>query len=307
MAIFGQDEATPTTPKGQFAARYARGMGVAHRAYYNTGQPALFANTPLEVMNRREFVCFWQDFITNLDSSTAQGAAGEPGKVWEMTALGGATPAFYILTDGPNGLGWLSSGGTTAGHGVQIQLFPNSLTAAGEIVSPYTQPVIAWAACGKIPLAHESSWFVGLCKDDTAILAVGGAMSATSYIGFHHPEGDDNVYLVQRGGAADVVVDPLTTLWTPEDGESPLVLRELGIRIEDNDKMKWYLNGICIGATEVGNVENGNTVAAFVGNMTPSFVIVNQTGGAASGVNSLYIDYHTLQATRVLAPIADVL
>jgi hypothetical protein len=307
MGIFSFGDATPTKPMGQFSGRCGKGYGVAHRAPFNTGQPALFANTPLEVMNRREFCCYWQEFIDNMDCSHVQGAAGEPGALWELIMTTTATATFDLLTDVQNGVAELNVVETTADMGVQIQLWPSAITAAGECIRPATQQVVTWAMSGKMTYPLTTDWFVGLAEDGGAasILTVGtGAIANDHYIGFHHLEDSTTVDLVQSGAGTDIVVTtPLLTPWTPEDSEDPLVLRELGLRIEGNDKMYWYINGVCVGATEVGAAETGGTVEAFTHGMTPTVCLVNGDAGDEAAV--AWIDYHTFQTTRVLAPTGD--
>ena len=300
MSIFGFGDATALNPKGQFSGRCANGMGVAHRARHNTGQPALFANTPLEVMNRREFVCYWQEFIDNMDCSHTVGAAGVPGGLWELTAVGG-TATFDLLEDAPNGLGELRVVEVNDNFGAQIQLFPSSISSTGECMDPINQQLVTWAMSGKMTFPLTSSWYIGLAEDDTTFLDNAGAITATTkYIGFYHLADATTVDLVQRGDTDNLTVTPLQALWTPADSENPLLLRELGLRIEGNDKMYWYFNGICIGATKVGTVETGGTVEAFTGKMTPTVCLVNNGGSNAAVV---WIDYHTFQTTRIVAPV----
>lgn len=304
MALFGTGNATPTTPKSQFTHRYWGGLGVAHRNPWQTGLPALFGNTGLEVMNRRNFTYLFQDFLINLDCSTVQGGGGEPGAVWEMTGITGATPTFTLTADCPNGLGYLAIGDTTEDHGAHIQFYPNSTTAAGECIDPINQEVVAWAMCGKMPYPLTSDWFVGIAEDGNGTPVLTGATGAINnghYMGFHHLEDATTVSLVQSGNGTDIVVaNPISTPWTPEDGEDPLLLRELGLRIEGNEKLYWYINGVCVGATQVGAAETGGTVEAFADKMTPTLVIVN---GDEADSGAAYIDYHTFQTTRLQGPL----
>lgn len=317
MAMFGRGEATPTTPNGQFVGRYANGLGVAHRAWRDRGEPALFANTPLEVMNRRQFVTVWHEFIDNMDCSHTVGAAGVPGALWELTAIDDPVPTFDMLTDVQNGVAELNVNEGTEDHGAQIQLYPASVTAAGECIRPaadvgdHEQHLVTWCMCGKMTYPLTTDWFVGLAEDasgdgpNTPVMtAATGAMNCDHYIGFHHLEDSTTVDLVQSGaGTGIVVANPLLTPWTPEDSEDPLLLRELGIRIEGNNKMFWYVNGYCVGATQVGQAETGGTVEAFTHGMTPTVAIINGDAGDESGV--VWIDYHGFQVTRVLAPTGD--
>lgn len=320
MAIFGHGDATPTSPRGQFSGRYEQALGVAHRAAYNTGQPALFANTPLEVMGRREFVCYWQEFIHNMDCSHVQGAAGEPGALWELTNIGGVAATFDMLTDVQNGVAELNVAGNTDDHGAQIQLFPAAITAAGECIRPaadtglHAQHLVTWCMSGKMTYPLTTDWFIGLAEDASAdgpntpvMTAATGAMNCDHYIGFHHVEDGTTVDLVQNGaGTADLVIaNPLLTPWTPEDSESPLILRELGLRIEGNDKMYWYVNGVCIAQTEVGAAETGGNVEAFTHGMTPTVATINGDAGDGSETGVVWIDYHGFQTTRALAPTGD--
>lgn len=306
MAIFGNDDATPQNTHGQFHSRASAGHGVAYRApHANSGQPALFANTPLDIMERREFVCFFQEFIHNMDCSHVQGAAGEPGALWELLGYTGVAETFDLLTDVQNGVAELNVGAGTENHGAQIQLWPAAVTAAGECIRPATQQVVTWCMSGKMTYPLTTDWFIGLAEDDATVLtAATGVMNNDHYIGFHHLEDSTTVDLVQSGAGTDIVIaNPLLTPWTPEDSEDPLVLRELGLRIEGNDKMWWYVNGICIGATQVGNAETGGTVEAFTHGMTPTVAVVNGDAGDEAGV--VWIDYHAFQCSRVLAPTGD--
>jgi hypothetical protein len=158
---------------------------------------------------------------------------------------------------------------------------------------------------GKMTYPLTTDWFIGLAEDDATVLtAATGVMNNDHYIGFHHLEDSTTVDLVQSGAGTDIVVTtPLTTPWTPEDSEDPLVLRELGIRIEGNNRMYWYINGVCIGVTEVGAAETGGTVEAFTHGMTPTVALVNGDAGDEAAV--AWIDYNAFQTTRVLARTGD--
>jgi len=294
MAFLSGDDASPLSPKGQFVGRYNKGLGVGHRGR-DTGTPDIFANTPLEVMNNREFCCFWQDFMDNYETDTTN--------VWELTEVGTATAAFTIVADSPNGLSFFSVVELTDNFGAQIQFHPGATTAAGETIDPLNQAVVSWAMAGKMAYPLTTDWFIGISVDDTSVLTEAtGVMAASDYMGFHHLEDSATVELVQSGGGTDVVVVPLVTPWTPKDAESPMLIRELGLRIDDNDKMYWYINGVCVGRTQVGATTGVDvTPLAFATKMTSTVALVN--GDAGNSCASTYIDYHTWQVSRLNAPV----
>lgn len=296
MAFLAPDDATPLSPKGQFAGRYNKGLGVGHRGR-DTGTPDIFANTPLEVMNNREFCSFWQDFMDNYETDTTN--------VWELTEVTTVTAAFNIVADSPNGLSLFSVVEVDDDDAAQIQFHPGATTAAGETIDPINQAVVSWAMAGKMTYPLTTDWFIGICVDNTNILTTAtGEFTAnsTDYMGFHHVEDEAEIRLVQSGGGTDVQVTPLITPYTPEDSESPMLVRELGLRIDNNDKMYWYVNGVCVGRTEVGATTGVDvTPVAFATKLTSSVALIN--GDAGDVPASVYIDYHTWQVSRLNAPV----
>ena len=286
MAMYGLGDATPTDPKRQFSGRYRAGLGMAYGPQRASGAPELFGNTPLEVSNRREFMTLKHDFLIAHDVDTTN--------VWEMQAAATLT----VVADSPNGLAVMTAANANNNTVAQMQFFPGAIVAAGEVADPINQEVVCQAWCGKMPFALTTDWFIGIAEDDTTVLAATGVMGNGSYIGFHHLENATTVRLVQGDSGNAISAIPLRTLWTPADSVN--TLRELAVMIVGNRKYFWFIDGICVGAAQVGDVIGGVTTAAFTDKMTPTICTKN---GAEEDAAITYVDYQFLQATRLTAPL----
>ncbi len=289
MAIFGNADATPTTPKGQFSSRRTRPSGVAHRGLGASGDVALFGNTPLEPLNNREFVTHFLDFHMPLDSAATR---------WTVTDIGGGAGAFAkVASDSVFGGALLTVGGATVSHGVQIQ--ENVVaTAHSQIYDPTASQVIAWEARGSMSFALDSDWFIGIGSTEAPFMSVAGVPAGDDYMGFLHIQDATTVQLVQAGTAVAnaVSITPSKSLWTPADASA--TKRSLGLRIEGNDQLFWYLDGVQVGAISVGDTDaSATTVVAFAAAMGSSMCLINNSVGGANTSTAL-VDYILGQATR---------
>jgi hypothetical protein len=272
--------ATPTTPKDQFSGRTEKGLGVSHRKART--RTALFANTPIETMNLRNFVCTWMDFQYFWEVDTTN--------IWTQSDIGVvATESFTLSNADTRGVALLEVGQATEDTGTQIQ---DTAGNPDEIFDPIEQHIACWEARVDLYTPVNSDWFVGLCIDDTSLLSTAGAMTATNYIGFHHTSDSADISLVQNSTAGDaitIVTDPVNYTLI----EAPFY--RLGIRLENNANMYWYIDDEQVGSTAVGNAETGGTVGAFgVAGLCSSFAVVNGDGGAGA----INIDYLRAVTTR---------
>ena len=286
--------ATPTTPKDQFSARYTKGVGVAHRGTARVGTRALWGNTGNEIMNFREFCTHNIDFL--VDSDTYQTGGGNEPHLWTLTNLTGVAGAFTKIDDTVQGLALLDVGGATASHGVQIQEI--DATGAGLKYDPTLSYIVSWESRGSMTLAEDCDWFVGIGIEDSTFMDAAGAITAevTDYMGFLHVEDATTVQLVQCGtaNANAVIVVPDVPLWTPADAAA--TKRRLGLRIENNDFMAWYLDGDEVGSTHIGDLDAaGDDTVAFAAPMCSTICLVNNSG---AGQATATIDYIASQVTR---------
>jgi hypothetical protein len=290
MTIEGSIAATPTSPGNQFSERQARGRGVRYRGEYGT-DVALWGNLGDESLNRTNFVDFFLDFYKESDVYQT-GGADEP-HLWTLTQLTGVAGTFTTVDDTVEGLAILDVVGATDNHGVQVQY--TDATGGGELLQPANSEIVAWESRGSMNLALDSDWFVGISNTDTTLVSATGTMvTANNFMGFLHASDATTVSLVQSGtlNANQVVVASSIPLWTPADASS--TKRRLGLRVEDNDKMYWYVDGIQVGETRVGLAETGGTVVLFSEAMCSSFAVNNGSAAAAA----ITIDYVQHQCTR---------
>jgi len=289
MTVLGHANATPTDPKGQFSNRQARGVGVSHRPVSGrAGDVALFANTGSEIHNFREFVTHYLDFHEDDDISVTTR--------WTLSSFTGVG-TLTRTDDTPQGLAVLATGAATNSHGVQIQ--ETDSNAQGEMYNPLvTQShIVAWESRGSMNLTLEADWFIGIAETDATFMSAAGVLSGDNYIGFHHVQDATTVSLVQCGtaNANKVTVAASVPLWTPADAST--TKRSLGVRIEANNSMRWYVDDVEVGRTEVGLAETGGTVVAFDDAMCSTFSLFNNS--AASAQATMTIDYIAGQVSRV--------
>jgi hypothetical protein len=282
-------DATPQTPHGQFAVRYNNGVGVRHRGAGVPPNVNMFGNLGNEVMNFREFVTHNLDFHEADDIAVTR---------WTVTQLTGVAGTFTRVDDTPQGLAVLDVGGATEDHGVQIQ--ETVATAQGEMYFPTAaqSKIVAWEARGSMDFAEDCTWYIGIGETDATFqTSAAGAITADNFIGFSHFAGATTVNLIQGGTAAAnvVTITPRRTLWIPADAID--TKRRLGVRIEDNNEMFWYVDGVLVGHTYVGDtaVATGTATVAFDDAMCSTFCLINGDGGQAT----MTIDYIASQVTRV--------
>lgn len=289
MAINAYRNATPQTPHGQFSSRCSKPMGVAHRDPGGAGNVALFGNTPLEAMNSREFVTHFLDFHDAGDSAATR---------WTVTDIGGGLGAFgKVAADSVGGLALLTVGGATVSHGVQIQ--ENVVaTAHSQIHDATLSHVISWEARGSMSFALDSDWFIGIGSTEAPFMSVAGVPAGDDLMGFLHIQDATAVQLIQCGTAnANLAyVTPAKSLWTPADAS--ITKRSLGIRIENNEKLYWYLDGEQVGEAYVGGLDSlGTTIVAFAAAMGSTECIINNSVGGAN-TSTATTDYILSQVTR---------
>ena len=276
--------ATPTTPKDQFSSRLEQGMGVAHRKNPGGGAIALFGNTPLEIQNHRKFVVNDIEFLRSDDVSVTD---------WTLTGYGGVAETFAVSSDQQDGIAILDVGGATDNHGAQVQY--TAAGGAGEFLNPSQQHIVALEYNTRISRDLEADWFVGFAETNaTVLVAATGALVATldDYMGFHHLADSETISLVQGGvaGTDIVVANPSSSLYVPTNQQS--YWHSWGLRVDDNDKMYWYVNGDLVGFTQVGDAETGGTVTGFAGRSCYTFAVVNN-----GGASNITVDY-VLSATE---------
>lgn len=280
--------ATPVNPVDQFAARYTKGVGVAHKGATGMGMVALFGNLGNDQLNDRNFVRFLLDFLDDDDISLTTR--------WTLTDLATGAGTFTRVADAPQGLTVLAVVTAADNDGTQIQHV--DANAGGEMYYPYAAQsyVVAWEARGSIDLALDADWFVGIAEVDTTFQANDGSLTGDNFMGFQHVSDATTVNLVQCGtaNANEVIVAPDIALWTPEDADT--TKRRVGIRMDNyGTDLYWYVEGRQVGKTSVGTAETGGTVVAFDGGMASTICLVN---GSVAPVSAT-IDYIMSQATRV--------
>jgi len=116
-------------------------------------------------------------------------------------------------------------------------------------------------------------------------------------VGFLHVEDATEVLLVQGGtlNANMVYVTPYNDLWTPADAST--TKRSLGLRIEGNEKLYWYLDGVEVGSIGVGQDDAaGTTAVAFDGQMGSTIAICNNDTSVNRATAT--VDYIAGQVTR---------
>ena len=287
MAVTGQRDAQ-ISPRGVFSSRQSAGSGVK---YHYNGGVALWGNLGDETLNPRNFVTYFNDFFT--DSDVAQTGVTDHD-LWTLTQLTGIAGTFDKVDDTVEGLAVLDVGGATANHGVQVQHV--DVEGGGEMLQPHNVDIVSWEARGSMDEAESADWFIGIANTDTTLLSATGTMvTANNFMGFLHAAAATTVSLVQCGtlNANQVVVVPSVNLWTPADASD--TKRRLGLRIENNDKMYWYVDDLLVGSTHVGALETGGAdVVAFSEAMATSFA----TNNGAGGQSAMTIDYVMHQSLR---------
>jgi hypothetical protein len=164
---------------------------------------------------------------------------------------------------------------------------------------PLIQSVVSWEAKGYLNLALDSNWFIGIGETDPTFMLASGVMDVDNYMGFLHVEDATTVSLVQSGTAAanEIIVTPLIPLWTPADAS--LTKRRLGIRIEDNDKLYWYVDGAMVGYIQIGDDDSvGTTSVAFDDAMCSTLCLTNNNDAGGGGAATMTIDYIFGQVSR---------
>jgi len=172
---------------------------------------------------------------------------------WVATDVGTMTldPSVFISNDTPGGNLVLDSDATD-GDGNHLQM--TTIGGAGEYLLPASGRTISLV----FRMTHEDwsaqHWFVGIGETSTTFMDAAGDIAASlELVGFFH-NGDDHTDGVPRlyaAGANNTKVT-VTPSHTPAAGTDD-TYRNMSIRIEDTDKITWYVDDVVVGTTTLAS------------------------------------------------------
>lgn len=244
------------------------------------------AQVPIEIVNRRHYVYYFNDFIQDRDYD----AANE----FTLTQVGAAGSADFIQADNAaNGVLRLTVAGANTGPIVQLDGDEGTSNESAPIVVPAAAVAGTSIASrhwmgARVALrdADATDAFIGLAELNatSAVLTGAGALTSDNCAGFHLLDASNGVFTFSAAGTATANTQQVAAVVTAADD----TWIEFGVEIIGNRWARGYVNGAL-----VGTIDNGANV--FNDNM---FITLAAIGGAAG--DDLDVDYVWLSYKRNL-------
>lgn len=258
--------------------------GGLFRGTYLASSKTKIPGLPINYVSSREWQVDFEDW-----GGVAVVATYDDLDPWTVTNIGTVTSEPLLMQDGGHSLLNIAGDAVNEGHAVQL---------ANERVFPLDGRVIVFEARIGATDWTDIDFFVGLSEFDANIIAITGVLATdrANCAGFHNlASGADGLIdaTFTGGSGTDVVlgnvVEEAFTDSTVSAGGT-VNFHNVGIRIEDTDKIEFYVDGQ-LRQTALMSVDG----EAFDDAMSPILAAVSGAGGAT---DFLYIDYVMTAQTR---------
>jgi hypothetical protein len=235
----------------------------------------------MELINRRNYTTYFNDFIEIADFGAAVTGSGTAGD-WTVTAIGTMTVGTAAITgDSESGLLTLTPDATD-NEGYHIQM--TAADSAGELWTPATGRVISFEAYVTAGDWDGQDYFIGLAETSATLVGATGALTCDNLVGFHHLIADVGLIQCVHTGTADANETRVGTA-------NPVIftdsaLHRFGVRVINTNRVEWFVDGQL--------VRRATMTVPFDDKMCISFGNV----GSNAATDILAIDYVTVSQTR---------